>query len=212
MIPLGVLASARVVAGGGTSAVFITATSSATRATTLNYNNISLGAEASNRTIIVVTHARYRYPTSVTIAGVSATKVQSLLDGYADVAVWTAAVPTGTTGTITVVHGVNAPYAWGIGVYAAYGSLAYNTHATSGTTNSVTLTAPSNCLVIAGLSDINKTGGRLSTYGYNALTPGINDLIVSGDIAMPSAGSYTVNPTASSYSNYALLAVAFTLT
>ena len=102
MIPLGVLASARVAAAGGAQTLTYLSTTSATGSTTgVTVTGVYFGAEAADRVIVAVVSVRtLRRPTSVTIGGVAAT-----IDAYADngsnrAVIARAVVPTGTTGSV----------------------------------------------------------------------------------------------------------------
>ena len=146
MIPLGVLASGYVASSALSGASYLTYSESSTGTTTRTFAGLSLGTAASNRNIIAVTHSRSRYPSGVTIGGVTATMHAALQDGYAHTAVWSAAVPTGATGDVVVTYAIGSPEAAVVAVWAAYGTLAYSASGTSGTGKTVTLTAPSDCL------------------------------------------------------------------
>jgi lysophospholipase L1-like esterase len=79
-----------------------------TASTTLTFSSKSLGTADADRVISVKVH-RYAtaaaHPTAVTIGGVSATMQvgsNSSVDGYQKISIWTASVPSGTTGDIVL--------------------------------------------------------------------------------------------------------------
>lgn len=81
--------------------------------TTVNYTSIDIGAADTNRIVVVAVGSRMTTVntiTSVTIAGVSATLVsgtsvqQGVTNGSSG-GIYQAAVPTGTTCTVTIVYG-----------------------------------------------------------------------------------------------------------
>jgi hypothetical protein len=73
-----------------------------------NHTFTSLGAEDPSRVIVVISYwtvaaAVSNQPASVTVAGNSATvRVRDNISNFYHVSLWTAAVPTGTSGTVTV--------------------------------------------------------------------------------------------------------------
>ena len=213
MIPLGVLASGYVASSALSGASYLTYSDSSTGTTTRTFAGLSLGTAASNRSIIVVTHSRYRYPTDVTIGGVTATCHAAFQDNYAHTAVWSAAVPTGATGDVVVTYAIGSPETAAVALWAAYGTLAYDTHGTNGEGNTVTLTAPSDCLAIAAvtnLSDSDHAGAVDGSSDYEAY-PWYQTNVV-GLHSTPAAGSHTVTAYASTYANWAMVVVDFTLT
>ena len=217
MIPLGVLASARVApsGGGGPSAGYLTSATTGTGTTTRTYAGLDFGTAAGDRTIIVVAHSRSRAPTSATIGGGAASLVASFADAFAHVAIFTAAVPTSTSGTVTVTHASGNPEASIIGVWAAYGTLTYDSHATQGDGKTVTVTSPADALIIAAMTQLTYNVGNdwtldtIQDYGRIG-----EPCLAIGGHGQPAAGSYTVTVTSpySNYGNSALMAVAFTLT
>ena len=218
MIPLGVLAGSRYVApsggGGDTSAQFITASTTATGSTVRTYSAMDIGTAAANRNVVIICHARSANINSATIGGVAATLHAHFLDGVQRVAVLSAVVPTGTTADIVVTHSGN-PGGVAVGVHAAYGTLAYASHATEGNGRIVSLTAPSDALVLVGLSEVVNAQspwfmGTLENY---ALTSG-TALEAYGGMDQPAPGPWSLEliTTLTNYSNHAYMAVAFTLT
>lgn len=88
-----------------------------TNATTHTYSGVALGAEKPGR-LILVSVADGAVTTAVTVAGVSATLVDSF-SGFRNISLWAAVVPTGATGTIVVTQ-ASATFRIFIGVAAAY--------------------------------------------------------------------------------------------
>ena len=213
MIPLGVLASARVeAAAGGAVGGFLEFVTSSTGTTTRTVT-ASFGDPASNRNVIIVAHSRYRAPASATIGGVSATLHAAFSDGFAHVAVFSAVVTGGTSGTVTVTHTGGNPEQFALASFAAYGTLTYDSHGTNGTGATVELTAPSDALVIAALTQLYIADWALTEEDYNSASS--NTAMQSmGGYAQPASGSYTVTVTSiyTNYGNSALVGVAFTLT
>lgn len=216
MIPLGVLASARVAAAGGSGVAYLTATTASTGTTTRTYASLSLGNAASNRNIIIAVHSRAGgAATAATIGGVTATLHASFTDSFAHLVIFSAVVPSGTTGSAVVTFGSN-PEATTVGVWSAYGTLAYSTNATNGAGTTVTLTAPSNALVIAGMTQLaSPTVGSwtiATIEDYGVAHP--SSMLAIGGHDQPAAGIYTVTVTSAytNHTNSALMAVAFTLT
>lgn len=78
--------------------------------TTYTFASQTLGTADTNRRIFAMVvneaNAFQGVPTSVTIGGVSATSISSQLDAFGSTAIslWTALVPTGTTGDVVVTH------------------------------------------------------------------------------------------------------------
>lgn len=118
------------------------------------YTSVAIGTAGANRTIIVVDGFRDAGScplASMTIGGVSATRVAQQINSVTNttiMSVWVAAVPTGTTATIVTVYCGSVDSAEGLGVYAAYGLVSSTPTATAGSSSS---TAPSlNLNVSAG--------------------------------------------------------------
>lgn len=89
------------------------------------WNGCTFGEESPDRILLVCTHAESSsdiWTTSVTIGGISATKVveQKTQTDQGRVAIWAAKVPTGTSGTV-VVNCSSTSGANGIDVFAMYG-------------------------------------------------------------------------------------------
>lgn len=123
MIPLGVLASARVeAAAGGATFEFLGAASPPSAATTHTFAAMPLGSAVAARTILVcvVTQAAI---TSVTVAGVAATKdIEHLGPSGTRASLWRATVPTGTNGDVVVVVGSSTTRC-GVGLYRIGGAV-----------------------------------------------------------------------------------------
>ena len=123
MIPLGVLASARVAAagGGGGGFEFLAAASPASAGIRHTFT-VPLGEPSADRTIVVcvVTHSTIG---TVTIAGITATRdVEHLGGSSTRAAVFRATVPTGTTGDVVVPIGSSITRC-GVGVYRIGGAV-----------------------------------------------------------------------------------------
>ena len=100
------------------SLTYLTDDKSTATVSAYTYSALSLGAADSTRRIIVCAYARENsagvtsLPTSVTVGGVSASKLSEqdipdvpASDTSSGVAIWSADVPTGTTGDVVVTYG-----------------------------------------------------------------------------------------------------------
>ena len=135
MIPLGVLASARVAAAGGATFEFLGAASPASAATTHTFAAMPLGSAVADRTILVcvVTQATI---SSVTVAGVAATRdIEHSGGSSTRASLWRATVPTGTNGDVVVTIGSSTTRC-GVGLYRIGGAV---TVASTDTSSPVTL-------------------------------------------------------------------------
>lgn len=88
-----------------------------TTTATHTYSGISLGDAASGRLILVAV-ANGDVTTAVTVAGISASLVDSY-GGFRNISLWSAVVPIGTSGTVVVTQAA-ATFRIFIGVAAAY--------------------------------------------------------------------------------------------
>ena len=219
MIPLGVLASGYVApAGGGEGVEYLSLSTTSTGTTTRTVSGVGFGTAANNRNIIIAVHTRYRAPASATIGGVTATLHALFSDVYAHTAIFSAVVPSGTSGDVTVTHTGGNPEQFALAAWVAYSTLTYDSHATNGAGKTVTVTAPSDALVIAAMTTLHVVVGleyEFTTPTGDYATGTTNMSMQSlGAHSQPSAGEYTVVVTSGgkNYGNSALLAVAFTLT
>lgn len=129
MIPLGVLASARVAAagGGGSPLEYLGFARVSGSATSYTFDDVPVGDAAADRSIIVVSYAREKIVSAVTIGGVSATIDQA----YAPiVGISRAALASGTTADIVVEYPTAANTAGcTIFIYRAIGTVSKRTSA-----------------------------------------------------------------------------------
>lgn len=113
------------------SLAFLQATGSTSDLTTYTFSSQNLGTAASDRYIIVAASCRKADPaatlSSATIGGVSATIIHQSTRGGNTVALFAAAVPTGTTGDIVVTWSTGV-LRCGIGAYRVTGSDATTYH------------------------------------------------------------------------------------
>ena len=219
MIPLGVLASGYVApAGGGEGVEYLSLSTTSTGTTTRTVSGVGFSTAANNRSIIIAVHTRYRAPASATIGGVAATLHALFSDVYAHTAIFSAVVPSGTSGNVTVTHAGGNPEQFALAAWVAYGTLAYDSHATNGAGKEVTVTAPSDALVIAAMTTLHVLAGSEYTFETPAGDYGTGttnmQMQSSAAHAQPDPGTYTAVITSSgnNYGNSALLAVVFTLT
>lgn len=208
-------------AGGGTEFAFLQGSQTNTDGTSFTFSSQNFGTADANRKIIAAVFLRspslYDL-TGITIGGASAT-----IDKYTRydsagvwyVAIASASVPTGTSGDV-VVNMSNSTSSCAIALYRAVGTLAVSdTDSVTGTTLSVTLTVPTNGVVI-GIS--GKTA--VSTASWSGLTEdweGSQDSARTGSAASASvpagdaALAVTVTWSPTSASSVAIC-VAYTLT
>lgn len=178
-----------------------------TAVTTHTFAGTSIGAASATRLVVVgIDNLSGAAPSSVTIAGVSASLVSgsSIANGSPHVSFWQASVPTGTTGTITV-NLTSAGSAW-IGVFAIYDLLSTTrtdaaTDATTGASGVLTfasLTVSANGVAV-GYANSTTVGG--GTWTWTTMTERFDDASTgashSGATYTTTAGA-TISPTATS--------------
>ena len=203
MIPLGVLASARVASGGGVAYQYVGVTN--------DLANVPIGTAAANRIVIAVLMAETygANPTATaTIGGVTATVDYNAHRAYDEVAYWRhtvfahATVPTGTTavvdfaGTGIVTRG-KAVAVWTVNATSATFTAGTGYADVNTTPTVLSLTAPTGALVLAtantGLDYFASTtwAGDLAE-DFDALTAGA---VLSGASAAPAAGAVSATVT-----------------
>ncbi|MDN3278776.1 sialate O-acetylesterase [Frankia sp. RB7] len=133
----------------------------ATAGATFTFSGKSFSTAAANRTIVVGVTARQSgtaiAPSSVTIGGVTATPVVTLQSPTTDgqfTGLYSASVPTGTTGTVVVNWPVSVTRC-GVGIWAVYGI---------GASAPTTDTAAAQNGALAGLSVFIPPGGVAICY------------------------------------------------
>jgi hypothetical protein len=107
---------------------------------TFTFSSQSLGTASDDRRIVVGIHTGGTGTiSSVSIGGVSATRLTRSLDGSGNelCALWIAAVPTGTTGDVVVVWSTTTTNC-AIGVWAVYGLVSNTAFAVASTGTSAT--------------------------------------------------------------------------
>jgi hypothetical protein len=105
--------------------VFCGTRTDATNLDTFNFVGCALSNPSDDRLIVVCVGSRDTASTgavhgTMTVAGITATKVLELISVTVSMAIYTARVPTGTTGTIAVALDDTTDHLW-ISVYALYG-------------------------------------------------------------------------------------------
>jgi hypothetical protein len=169
--------------GGGTQFAYITSSEISVAASSFNFGSLSLGLADPDRLIVVSacydSSGTSVAPTSLTVGGVSATKLIQLVGVGSGSSIWVAAVPTGTTGNVTFTSG-GTESGCAVSIYrlVGYQSAAYAT-ATSSTGNpcSTTINVFAGGVIIAGvLIDRNSPGTNLWTN----LTEDYDSATVSG--------------------------------
>jgi hypothetical protein len=108
--------------GGKVTVSFTDSSVDGTDLTTYTFSTQALGTASSDRKIVVGTGTVTgggATVSSITIAGIAATRVEQQANGQGIAELWQASVPTGTTGDIVVVFSGGVSRA-GIGVWAVY--------------------------------------------------------------------------------------------
>jgi hypothetical protein len=151
--------------------------------TTYTFTSRALGAVRANRRIVVgVHHANAIAVSSMTIGGISAS--QLVIDAGTLASLWSAFVPTGTTGNIAITF-ASGQNNCGIGVWAVYDSAssAFHTAADSGSADpvSVNINVPYRGAVVAY--------SRCTTSGTYAWTNLTKNFQVDGDTYFTSGAS-----------------------
>lgn len=151
MIPLGVLGSARVAAAAGPLVADYVSYGATGGATTYTWTGLALGAEAPDRTIIVVVTAQTNGGgealSALTVGGVSATLDVTASGVYSDIRTYFChvALPSGVTGDVTLTLSASWKNA-AVHLYRVTGpAVAYHSHQRT-TTSGASLT----CSTVAG--------------------------------------------------------------
>ncbi|MDP6584476.1 MAG: hypothetical protein QF535_07450, partial [Anaerolineales bacterium] len=159
----------------GVTVSFIAATDdTSNQASTYTFSGQSFGAAAANRQIVVVVqgaHNAGRTVSSMTIGGISAAQINRAgsSTNY-PVEIWSAAVPTGASGSIVVVWSGSSNRA-SIGVWAMYGAET-NAYAVADANNnplSNTIDVPANGVIIGTAVDGFTGAGRASAWAWTNL-------------------------------------------
>ena len=164
--------------------------------TNYSFASKSLGAADSSRYIVVLIHkftvTNSNPVTSVTVAGVAATKLASTfywnIDQAAESSIWIAAVPTGTTGTIAVNSGYSNSNC-GIRLFRLLGvnTTPVDTISSGAALNTVTDTidVPIGGVVLAamamGQSGPAKRGGSFAWKAYDSGATGLTVSVATSD-------------------------------
>lgn len=174
-------------------------------------SSLDFNAEASDRIIAVSIGVVNRLFTAVTIGGVSATVMKAETGQNRRVAVWAAAVPTGTSGSVAVTLDAGGDVAVTVATYSITGADATPTDTDSASANSADLS-------ITALT-IPTDGAGLAAY-VNAVNLGItwtgaaeaHDTFAGGlrhsDAIITAVGTNTITADGSTTIN-ALVGVAF---
>lgn len=145
---------------------------------TYTFSAQALGVAAANRKIVVaICYSTTASITSVTIGGVTASQVVAATGtGGMKIELWQAAVPTGTTGDIVIVHPGTSDRD-GIGVWAVYGaqSAANDTGSSTGVDPLAdTLNIPAGGVAIGAA--VNNDAG-VDTYTWTNLTENYDEVV-----------------------------------
>lgn len=138
-------------------AVYLGVTTDTTSPASYSFADVDLGLPSNDRVIVVVAGNRDSGAAgdvfaTCTIAGITATNVVSQTNSALGIAIKSAPVPTGATGTITLAVADTVDHAW-IAVYAVYGlasTVAVDTDTGSDADSFTALTVLSGGVVIAG--------------------------------------------------------------
>lgn len=168
---LGILASS----GSWRKYDYITTTADATNLTTYTFSSQSFGTAATSRIVAVVVSGERGSGTpssitSVTIGGIAATsRISRTSDAYI-CAIYTAAVPTGTTGDIVVTFG-QAQDSCVVSIFSMYGlsdsgvPIAGGTGSTTTDNGNIAITTIKGAIVLAGAITSGST-----TYTWTGVT------------------------------------------
>ncbi len=189
--------------------------------TAYTFSSQAIGAAGSDRTIVVATNGEgggaSRYVSTLTIGGVSATKIVSSLSEnlYWPCEMWKAVVPTGTTADIIVTWDSNMSEC-GLGVWDVRNMGGVFSSGTDSTDpGNTTLWIPAGGVGIGSM----KSGGGVASYTWTGLTKDYDELVDSANNGYHSGASIT-NATAQSLaieanpsggSQFAFCAVSFVM-
>lgn len=203
-------------------------TNSATSTTTYTRSNVSIGAEATNRTVVIVATVMggtFSSGTisSCTIGGIAATKICETTPNtnYTRQAIFAAPVPTGSNATVVFAASAGTPARWAWASYALYGleeplatsrAVANVSNTANSLNATVTNTKPS--VVIAACSSNNAATVTHTWTGvseeYDQGAGGSTRSFSGGTLAAPNGQSTTVAVTHSGTSStMTLVAAAF---
>lgn len=110
MIPLGILGSARVTAGGALPGTYLGSYTSSTAGTSHTFTGVALGAASSTRTILVIAGGRASnngVVSGITIGGNAATLDVSSAAAWYPGAIGRLVVPAGTTADVVVTFSMS---------------------------------------------------------------------------------------------------------
>lgn len=167
--------------------------------TTYTFTSVGIGTAAAGRKVVVAA-ANARATTtsavsSMTIAGVSATKVVAANhdpDDTADTELWQAVVATGTTATIVVTYDL-ATDRCGVGTWAVYGA-ASAAHATA-TNFSDPLSASINVPEKGGCIGSVGSANVVLTYTWTNLTENYDEVVQEGVIHSGASETFATTQT-----------------
>jgi len=163
----------------------------ATDLTTYTFSTIDIGTAGSNRHVIVGVVARNgtanRTISSATIAGVSASIAADGSGGNTEAGILIAAVPTGTTGTISITFSAGQ-LRCGIAVWAAYdltSATAFASLATSSTT--LDINTPADGIIVA------VSMGVSTTPVWSGITEVLPDTVMESTSEMTAASASLIS-------------------
>ena len=142
--------------------------------TTYTFSSAALGTAAADRIIVVSVTTKAsggaaRTVSSLTIGGVSGTEIAALTTGGVNIAMWYAAVPTGTTGDIVVTWS-GACQECGCGVWAVYGAASSPTDFDSAYNGDATTVANTITIPAGGVGIMGMRSSGVSTHTIDNVT------------------------------------------
>lgn len=231
MIPLGVLASARVAAAGGGGTLEFTGSgySASWSSTTQTIPAIPIGTPAANRVVIAAISTRVssgRSVTGVTIGGVAAT-IDVVTTTWPSALIARAVVPSGTTADIVLTRSGSETGPVLAGAYIAYGTVTVSGtaqhYSASTTLSSASLAHAAGACIVAcvassATADNSFTWGASFTADYtmdrNTNGSGGNGATAGSSTHANSvgAGPSTMSATSVAAEHQGLAAAAYTIT
>jgi hypothetical protein len=200
MIPLGIVASSHqeTPASSPLSSTFLQHAGNSTSLTTHTFTAQNLGPASADREIIVVVGGignagGSRTVNSVTVGGVTASVVHSRPSNSVPMAMYRAAVPTGTTGDVVVTFSGTASCS--IALWAVTGGIsaenATGTTNTGSSSTAATVTGYTDGVIIAGIVRFASSG----TFTWTNATERYDAVVISGALVGSGASSTAVGST-----------------
>lgn len=211
--PLGIVGNAQPWTGLPAASISYTSTSSSTNnQSNYTFNNMSIGSADANRVIAVAIYAGLNgTATSVTIGGVSATKVVGVTGTVAEI--WWASVPTGTTATVAISLSGSAGRC-AVSAYRiipGYSSTPYSSNSTAGVStsqNEITGGASVFLSVRAGSSAYTMSRNSVALSTDQSSVYGGSNLVKVGNVSVSGNANFVASATYSADFNDGYIAIA----